>query len=196
MYPAQVHVCRTKPPLQYFPSLWSRESPQGTLDCTVSHARIWYSRKDLNLYLQSSADWCNLLYTTRVKFWRLRPDLNRYILPWQGSPLTNYGTKPFKKFGGTGENRTHHSLLAKQSRPLGTCGPNLKFCLRKFHPYLPAFRWLCIVLSPKQKLVSPKGVEPLPPGSRPGMIPFHHRLIKWSPQRDSNPSLHLERMTT
>ena len=68
VYPAQVHICRTKPPLQYFPSLWSRESPQGTLDCTVSHARIWYSRKDLNLYLQSSADWCNLLYTTRVKF--------------------------------------------------------------------------------------------------------------------------------
>ena len=35
-------------------------------------------------------------------------------------PLT-YGA--IKKFGGTGENRTHRSLLAKQSRPLGTFGP-------------------------------------------------------------------------
>ena len=119
VYPAQVHVCRTKPPLQYFPSLWSRESPQGTLDCTVSHARIWYSRKDLNLYLQSSADWCNLLYTTRVKigpsvkYWRP----NAQLIAYSGAP--NYNIKSYTILYFHWQHEAHNYHLSKFGPPYG-----------------------------------------------------------------------------
>lgn len=38
-------------------------------------------------------------------------------------PITLYYAYPLPWFGGDIGNRTLHSLLAKQSRPLGTCAP-------------------------------------------------------------------------